>query len=122
MVQEPRPIVVARVRHEQLIISGSVASGGTTSEQFDFGEYSIAGLAIPTITSSPVTFQVAINSGGPFANLYDSAGSLVSIPAGSGNIAVSSTALRDALAPWRYGKVIVIAQADGRIFSFVMKA
>lgn len=34
---EERQIVVARVRHEQAIISSAVASGGTTSEQVDLG-------------------------------------------------------------------------------------
>lgn len=107
-------------RHKSAILSGAVLSGQTESAQLDLQGYSIAGLIIPTITSGPISFKVAAVSGGTFVDLKKSDGALLSIPSTSGAIADST--LIDCLSPWRYIKIITVAQADGRVFQFVVKA
>ena len=117
---EERPIF--RVRHENVLISGSVLSGLAASEQFDLKEWTIAGLLVPTLNSGAVSFQVSPVSGGTFLDLKQSDGTLFSVPVTSGNCAICDSAFRDILSPWRYVKIIVSAQVDGRTFKFVMKA
>lgn len=111
---------------EPAIISGKVVSGGIISEQFDLQAYTQLGLIIPTITSGPITFMVAatsgLTSGTGAVDLKDSSGLAYSIPAATGNFAVADTTLKEALAPWRYARIIVVAQVDGRHFKFVTKS
>lgn len=139
MTSEARPVVKARLEDSigadidivkslkgQAVISGLVASGGIISQQFDLDRYTHIGLVIPTITSSTITFMVAatsgLTSGTGAIDLKNSSGVTLSIPAATGNFAIADVTLKEALAPWRYVRIIVDAQVDGRHFKFVTKA
>lgn len=75
---------------------------------------------MPSLTSTAITFQVSPISGGAFADLKNISGIPISIPMTSG--AIGDSILTGALAPFRFAQIIVAAQADGRIFQFVLKA
>lgn len=139
MTSESRQVVKARLEDSvgadldivnslkgQAVISGQVASGGVLSDQFDLERYTHIGFIIPAITSSPVTFMVAaasgLTSGTGAVDLKNTSAVTLSIPAATGNFAVADPTLREALAPWRYVRIIVVAQSDGRHFKFVVKA
>lgn len=105
------------------LISSRVLSGQIRSEQVDLYGYTKVGLLVPTITSSPITFEVGALSGFASGNtLKDSSGSTLSLPAATGSVGISDGTLSEALGPWRYAHIIVQAQADGRLFLFVLKA
>lgn len=104
-------------------VSGQVLSGLTRSEQFDLhGYYSDIGLRVPTLTSSPITFEVGVASGLVSGNTLKNISGTFSIAAGAGGYSFTDEALRSALAPWRYTHIIVVAQADGRHFQFVQRS
>jgi len=105
------------------VLSGAVLSGQTYSEQFDLhGYYTDIGLRIPTITSSAITFEVSPTSGLLSGNTLRNLSGAYSIAAETGGFSFTDESLKQALAPWRYARIIVETQTDGRHFQFIVRA
>ena len=112
-----------KARSSTKVVEAIVSSGDTVSSAADLNGFTVAGLIIPEIDSGDISFQACDTEDGIFVSLVDTSGTPVAIAAGAGNIAVSDATLINALAPWRFIRVVVAApQAAPRVFKFMVKA
>lgn len=65
--------------------TATIANGASLSGEIELGNSTALGLSLPTLTSAALTFQVAESGGGTYRNLYDDAGTEVTIPASTGD-------------------------------------
>ena len=111
-----------KARSSTKVVEAIVNSGDTVSSVADLNGFSVAGLVIPTIDTGDVTFRVCDTEDGTFLALKDKGGVDIAISAGTGNFAVSDSAILNALSPWRYVRIKAAAQSAERKFKFVVKA
>ena len=110
------------------VVTATIASGASSSNELNVGEWKYAGLVMPSSwTSAVITFLVSNKSGGTFVPLYDDAGVEVSVTVSQGTaVGLANAAL--ALAPWRYVKLrsgtaaSPVNQAADRTIELVLKA
>jgi hypothetical protein len=101
----------------------TVSSGGTTSAAFGVGDYTIAGVITPSaLTSTAITFTASDTFGGTYAPVYDSDGNQVSLSAAASRAIGLSGAEADALAPFKWLKLVCgSAEAADRAITVVLK-
>lgn len=110
------------------VVTATVASGASQSGELNVGDWTYAGLVMPSEwTTADITFLVSNKSGGTFVPLYDDAGIEVTVKASQGTaVGLANAAL--ALAPWRYVKLrsgtsaSAVNQAGDRTIEVVLKA
>jgi hypothetical protein len=101
----------------------SIASGQTTSAEEDIQDYMVAGLITPSaLTSTTITFQASNASGGTFVDVYDSDGNQVSLAVAASRAIGLSGAEADALAPFKWIKVVCgSAEGAARTIQLILK-
>ncbi len=108
------------------MVTGTIAANGTLSEEFDLEGYTLVGLLADNLTLGTLNFWVAHQSlanGGIYRQVLDQFGNAKVIGPVSGNIAVSSDALTQILAAYRYVRVGTgsTGQTNGPTLRFILK-
>lgn len=107
--------------YEVISVEIDISDSVTVSDIVDLGNRAIMGLLIPTLDSGDLTFQVAESATGTFRTLKNKSGTVHTITAGTGDLAIDSDDLK-ALAGYRFVKIVsATTQTSDRTFHFLLK-
>lgn len=107
------------------LVSGTIGTNGTLSEEFDLSMYSLAGLMIDNASNGTLNFWVANAKqadGGTYRPVYNSDGTAYGVTLPSGNVSFSATVVVNAIAPYRFVRLVTsVAQANAPTARFIMR-
>jgi hypothetical protein len=108
------------------LVVGTIATNGTLSEEFDLSNYTMLGLLVDNATNGTLNFWVApkaLADGGVYRPVYNADGTTYAATLKTGDNALSSVTVMNAIAPYRYVRLVTsVAQVNGPTCRFVVKA
>lgn len=100
----------------------TIATDDNDTAPADLRGYGLIGLIVPVIDAANLTFYVSEIEGGTYRQLYTAGGAAVTVTGGTGDFAVSASALAG-LGAYRWVKIHTSAvQTANRTFKWVLKA
>lgn len=101
----------------------TIASGASTSNVVDLGDYAVAGIYLSAaLTSATFGFEAALTLAGTTQTVKDSEGNTLSVASAAAGAVGLSGAEADALAPWRFVRLKTASNEDAaRTIYLVLK-
>ena len=87
------------------VLTATIANGAQLSGELDLQYYKLVALEFATMTGTALTFTAASATGGTFVDVYDDAGSQVSITIASDTVVGITGTPAGAIAPLRFVKL-----------------